>query len=391
LATNLALHRVICALHHSGGRQLQDRLQVKAQGAEETYMKKSQTHLPFLDLFRGIAILAVFLFHSLHAAYDFTELPWKGLFRDFEALRSPLALYPLTYGHMGVAMFFVVSGFCIHLSHTRSSTHSWGDFSRKRFFRIYPPYLLALVVFYFMWPFRTYSLNSPGMQRQFWTHLFEIHNLSGDTFYGINGSFWSIAVEIQLYMIYPIMLFLVWKFGWRYGLLIVAIAELSIKSFQSVGLALPDAVIGSPFAFWFSWSIGAFLAHRFIAKKPSPLSALRFDVLLPIALSLPFFRPTQPFMFIATALLTGIAIERYAYGVWQLPTGKYLTKLIRHLSFLGIISYSFYLIHQPIILLIRRLPVTFSSLPLPLYAHGRFLLCLGMYPFLLLLSYLMYK
>jgi peptidoglycan/LPS O-acetylase OafA/YrhL len=163
-------------------------------------MKKSQTHLPFLDLFRGIAILAVFLFHSLHAAYDFTELPWKGLFRDFEALRSPLVLYPLTYGHMGVAMFFVVSGFCIHLSHTRSSTHSWGDFSRKRFFRIYPPYLLALVVFYFMWPFRTYSLSSPGMQRQFWTHLFEIHNLSGDTFYGINGSFWSIAVEIQLYI-----------------------------------------------------------------------------------------------------------------------------------------------------------------------------------------------
>jgi peptidoglycan/LPS O-acetylase OafA/YrhL len=187
------------------------------------------------------------------------------------------------------------------------------------------------------------------------------------------------------------MLFLVWKFGWRYGLLIVAIAELSIRSFQSVGIALPDAVIGSPFAFWFSWSIGAFLAHRFIAKKPSPLSALRFDVLLPIALSLPFFRPTQPFMFVATALLTGIAIERYAYGAWQIPTGKYLTKIIRHLSFLGIISYSFYLIHQPIILLIRRLPTTLTGLPLPLSTHGRFIICLAMYPFLIWISYLMYK
>ena len=200
---------------------------------EDVCMKSSQAHLPFLDLFRGIAILSVFLFHSLHAAYGFTELPCKGLFRDFKALNSPLLLYPLTYGPMGVAMFFVVSGFCIHLSYARSSSHTWGEFSRKRFFRIYPPCLLVLLAFYFMWPFRTYSLSSPSMTRQLWTHLFEAHNLSGDTFYGINGSFWSISVEIQLYTIYPVMLFLVWKFGWRYSLLIVAIAELAIRSFQS--------------------------------------------------------------------------------------------------------------------------------------------------------------
>ena len=354
-------------------------------------MKKSQTHLPFLDLFRGIAILAVFLFHSLHAAYDFTELPWKGLFRDFEALRSPLVLYPLTYGHMGVAMFFVVSGFCIHLSHTRSSTHSWGDFSRKRFFRVYPPYLLAVLVFYFMWPFRTYSLSSPGYQRQLLTHLLEVHNLGGDTYFGINGSFWSIAVEIQLYMIYPIMLFLVWNFGWRYGMLIVAIAELTIRSLQSIGIVLPDAFIGSPFTFWFSWSIGAFLAHRFMARKPSPLAQIRFDVFLILVLLLPFFRQTQPFMFPATALLTGIAIEKLAYGIWQIPKSKYLKYLIRHLSFLGIVSYSFYLIHQPILLLTRRLPVMFHGLPISTSSHQMFIISLAIYPILLLLSYLMHR
>jgi peptidoglycan/LPS O-acetylase OafA/YrhL len=313
------------------------------------------------------------------------------LVSGFQALHSPLVLYPLTYGPVGVAMFFVVSGFCIHMSHARSSTHSWGEFARKRFFRIYPPYLLALLVFYFMWPFRTYSLSSSSMQYQLFTHLFEVHNLSRDTFFGINGSFWSIAVEIQLYMIYPIMLFLVWKFGWRYGLLIVAIAELIIRASQSIGIPLPDAVIGSPFAFWFSWSIGAFLAQRFLEKKPSPLLKLRFDVLLVLALLLPFFRPTEPYMFIATALLTGIAIEKYAYGFWQIPKGKYLTPLIRHLSFLGVVSYSFYLIHQPILLLIRRLPVTFYSLPLNVSPHSRFILCIVLYPLLLILACPMYR
>ena len=187
------------------------------------------------------------------------------------------------------------------------------------------------------------------------------------------------------------MLFLVLKFGWRYGLLIVAIAELTIRSFQSIGIALPDAVIGSPFTFWLSWSIGAFLAHRFIAGQPSPLSKLRFDVLLIISLLLPFFRPTQAYVFLATALLTGIAIEKYAYGIWQFPKGKYLRRLMQHLSLLGVVSYSFYLIHQPILPLIRRLPVTFQSLPLHLSTHGNFILCIAMYPLLLVLACLMHR
>jgi len=71
-------------------------------------------HLPFLDGIRGIAILAVFLFHSLGASFGFDKLQWDGLFRDFDVSRSFLALYPFTYGSAGVAIFFVVSGFCIH-------------------------------------------------------------------------------------------------------------------------------------------------------------------------------------------------------------------------------------------------------------------------------------
>jgi peptidoglycan/LPS O-acetylase OafA/YrhL len=242
-----------------------------------------------------------------------------------------------------------------------------------------------------MWPFRTYSLSSPGNQRQLLTHLLEVHNLSGETFFGINGSFWSIAVEIQLYMIYPIMLFLVWKFGWRYGMLIVAIAELTIRSCQSIGIALPDAVVGSPLTFWFSWSIGAFLAHRFMASKPSPMVQIRFDVFLILVLLLPFFRPTQPFMFPATALLTGIAIEKLAYGIWQIPKAKYLKYLIRHLSFLGVVSYSFYLIHQPILLLIRRLPVMFHGISISSSSNQRFIIGIAIYPLLLFLSYLMHR
>jgi len=97
-------------------------------------MNLTRGHLPFLYGIRGIAILAVFLFHSFVHTFGFDNLAWKGLFRDFDTSRSFLALYPLTYGSAGVAIFFVVSGFCIHLSHQSNNEGGWRNFFNRRFF-----------------------------------------------------------------------------------------------------------------------------------------------------------------------------------------------------------------------------------------------------------------
>jgi len=115
--------------------------------AAEEMNQRNKIHLPFLDGIRGIAILGVFFFHSLHATFGFDNLKWNGIYRDFNVLDSFLALYPFTYGGAGVAIFFVVSGFCIHLRHQRSKDGDWLSFANRRFFRIYPPYLLALLFF----------------------------------------------------------------------------------------------------------------------------------------------------------------------------------------------------------------------------------------------------
>ncbi len=123
-------------------------------------MNRANEHLPFLDGIRGIAILAVYLYHSLGTSFGFDQLPWVGMFRDFETSRSFLLLYPVTYGFAGVAVFFEVSGFCIHLSHQRSRDKGWGCFFSRRFFRIFPPYLLAVCLFFFIWPWGSLSIDS---------------------------------------------------------------------------------------------------------------------------------------------------------------------------------------------------------------------------------------
>jgi peptidoglycan/LPS O-acetylase OafA/YrhL len=100
-------------------------------------MADPKRHIEFLDQVRGIAIVVVFLFHALGTACGYEQLPWGHCFRDFSVSQSFLLLLPFSFGWSGVAIFFVVSGFCIHLSFKRKA--DWPDFFVRRFFRIYPP------------------------------------------------------------------------------------------------------------------------------------------------------------------------------------------------------------------------------------------------------------
>jgi peptidoglycan/LPS O-acetylase OafA/YrhL len=83
--------------------------------------------LDHLDVLRGVAILGVLLFHSIDAVWTGNSFPWHNGVRTIDlSLNGPSAfwLYPTQLGHLGVAMFFAVSGFCIHYSQIYSNT-SW--------------------------------------------------------------------------------------------------------------------------------------------------------------------------------------------------------------------------------------------------------------------------
>src|SRR5438477_9981607 len=122
---------------------------------ERQAMNATGRRLDFLDSFRGFAVLWVFLVHVVLAAYGAVALPWAGSFADFA--RPPggwtfYLVFPASLGWAGVPVFFVVSGVCIHLSHRRSPDQSWVSFFRRRWWRIVPPYLAALLAFAFLWP-----------------------------------------------------------------------------------------------------------------------------------------------------------------------------------------------------------------------------------------------
>src|SRR6266704_2118684 len=147
-------------------------------------MNHRQKHIDFLDHFRGIAAVAVFLFHSLGTACGRNQLPWANWIADFDVSRTFLVLLPFSLGWSGVAIFFVVSGFCIHLNFRRKP--DWRDFTLRRFFRIYPPYLFAVLFFSLLIPWSRVGFDLLGVS-QLWTHLALVHNFDNHSFIGLAG------------------------------------------------------------------------------------------------------------------------------------------------------------------------------------------------------------
>ena len=90
----------------------------------------------FLDHFRGLAILAVFLLHAFNLSIGNDAGAFRGLTSEFLLRQIPVLLRG--FCEAGVPIFFVVSGFCIHMSYERQG-RKWGSFFVRRFFRIYPP------------------------------------------------------------------------------------------------------------------------------------------------------------------------------------------------------------------------------------------------------------
>ena len=91
-------------------------------------------------------------------------------------------------------------------------------------------------------------------------HVLMLHNLDPQTCYSINGVFWTLAIEEQLYLAYFLLLFLRTRWGWGPTLLICALARLAwfygmhfFWQQTGVGIPVPEAAASH----WFTWALGA--------------------------------------------------------------------------------------------------------------------------------------
>jgi peptidoglycan/LPS O-acetylase OafA/YrhL len=232
----------------------------------------------------------------------------------FHVPPSVFVLFPATLGKVGVAIFFVVSGFCIHLSHQRSREKGYVTFFIRRFFRLYPAYLVAVLIYAFAVSdtaldfvnARWISLGDLG------SHLLMVHNL-------VNRYCFS-------------------EFGMRtlQGVMFVA----------HPGSDLPNWYNQFPLLYWYSWSIGAALAEAFLKGEPLPFRKLSPWLCPALFFVCFFFRPLYPFCFPLGALATArILSGLLARPSVVLPTKGWKGFFWENLRWAGLVSYSAYLLH----------------------------------------------
>ena len=247
------------------------------------------TRLRSIDALRGIAALGVVFYHAVDKTNSVVP---SGL------LKYPVRIlqYTSSFGYIGVFLFFVISGFCIHLQWARAqasgqqSQIEFGAFWKRRVRRLYPPYVITLVLFF------TITALSVGLNvTRFFIydtvlHLLMLHNLDPRTCYSINGVFWTLAIEEQLYLAYFLLLFLRRRWGWGPTLVLCLAARAGWMIFSHVvwlktgiGIPVPEAAASH----WFTWALGAIAVEAWfgLVKLPKWTSNLTLGAVLIVAAS----------------------------------------------------------------------------------------------------------
>lgn len=336
----------------------------------------SRNHLPELDSLRGLAACVVLLNH-FHQVWMGTHHPaWISRPR-----LNPL-LWLLVNGHASVILFFLLSGFVLALQKSRSPALPYCKFAVRRICRIYLPYLaglaFALLACTFFWgrqqhgpEIAAYWSARPDI-RSIQQHLVMLMRF--DVF-RYNVAFWSLVHEMRISLLFPLIWYAAKQLRLRYALAVSAgCTWISAQSFVFVEKALPGAVRMTAFSYTLSFCgvflLGAVVARNFeqradhLAQQPSWLKAMLLTGALVLYLYPPrvltrfdisdFFVACGALIILGFSLVHQSAFARCLRG--------------NTMQFLGRISYSLYLLHYPILLVLAhvsygRIPFAFVLLP----------------------------
>ncbi len=309
-------------------------------------MREEQWPIPVFDSLRGIASLAVAVSHFAQQQIAFCNV---GIFGRWLP----------QLGAWGVTVFFVLSGFCIHGAYLQDrkikpgARYNWMGYLRRRFLRIYPGMFVALVLSAIVGLFWTTGLIRNPNWRGFFGHLFLFSNFDTENCYGINAVLWSTIVECYFYLLYPVVVFGMSRFGCKRTLLTVTALSWGYFLFVTVNTPAGDLRLMWQMTFpalWWKWCLGVGLAELHFADSQSPTRSL---LSRPLALFIVLLTSFGACLFndvhVTANLLRFLLPIVVAVGVHGLSTARIQWLETSLCRWIGRVSYSIYLFH-PIVL-----------------------------------------
>ena len=198
-----------------------------------------------LDGIRAVAVLIVVWYHVWQQSWLMPIFTTPSLAR-FGITVINLDNIPRT-GYLFVDMMMLLSAFCLFLPHARAM-QGLGPvpetrlFYRKRLARIVPSYVLSVLVIFFAWCLPNGVYASAGAAiRDLAASLTFTQTLSSSTYIGtqINGVLWTAAIEMQFYLVFPLLARAFRKKPALTYVLMVAASELYL---QYLARMLPDTL-----------------------------------------------------------------------------------------------------------------------------------------------------
>ena len=282
---------------------------------------KSKSRLVEVDALRGLAALAVVLFHY---TTRFAEL--------FAPNPPPTFSFP--GGHYGVNLFFIISGFVIFMTLEKTSRPM--DFVLSRFSRLFPAYWVAIILTLSI----THLLGLPGKLVDVKTafgNLIMIHSLFGIPH--VDGVYWTLEVELLFYC----GMFLLYWFQ--------RLHQIHYALLGLLALRLTYFVLAQGFGIELSWTISRLLILGYIPW---------FSLGISIYLATSRHNKSEwrrPAVTAGCAIVTLLIVDSLFVAALAITLGTTVflaasnhASLLRHRIpvWLGTISYPLYLLHENI-------------------------------------------
>jgi peptidoglycan/LPS O-acetylase OafA/YrhL len=357
---------------------------VAARPADESCAVSSgapSNRLDVLDGLRGIAIGLVVWFHLW-------QVSWLDPHVAIGKLYLPLVFIPIS-GFLGVEVFFFLSAFVLSYPYVRAYVAGErlpgvGHFAYRRFIKIVPSYVLSLGA--------VVGLAALPGAKQSWganidwptaraaaldlaAHLTFLHTFFYDTYASINGVLWSLGIEIQYYVIFPVLIALFLRAPlWVAGLMTAIAVGYRIRIGECCRTPVFDHNLGQLLGFFDFFAAGMLCAFAYVwlgARKPrlarlrplwTAIAVAGFAWMTLLFANVTAHRWEPEFAswwlirngtFLAVAIFTSALGSLLALPAWR----RVLANPV--LTFLAAISYNLYLWHQ----VVFRWVATWSFIP----------------------------
>lgn len=320
-----------------------------------------------INTLRFIAAIFVMFYHFTFMFYH----------RDLTYTNMPILRNLFQYGYLGVDLFFIISGFVISMS--AENRNAYGFF-KSRVGRLYPVFWISLIITSLFLFFAGEIINYNMTWYGFWTNMTMIPTIlfNKETVGLIDGSYWTLAVEMKFYFIIFILLMIrefkkIEYIAIPLSFIMTLSAIFNLIKFDSDLIWIPNFLAGVIFYKIYknnlnNWRIfglcNTFIASIIFACNRIPDLEAGYKTI---------FNPTTITLYILFFYIIFIFISLNKFII---PNNKYI-------NLFGILTYPVYLLHQQI----AKILFTYAGIEnIPLYISF-----VSITIFIILLSLLIHK